>query len=85
MNVRTLLIPLLCLGAVAFACGPKSHTEASLVAMSVSRPSAPAERPQQQARRPRREAGAPKITPAFAVQVEQKTIRFALDVTNDTK
>jgi hypothetical protein len=84
MNVRTLLIPLLCLGAVAFACGPKSHTEASLVAMSISREPAPAAKPQQ-ARRPKREAGAAKITPTFAVQVEQKTIRFALDVTNDTK
>ena len=28
MNFRNLFIPLLCLGAVAFACGPRSHSEA---------------------------------------------------------
>lgn len=82
MNVRTLLIPLLCLGAVAFACGPRSHSEASLVSMSIAQAVRPmVAKPQQQKAR-KREANVTKITPAFAVQVEHKTLHFSLDVTN---
>lgn len=82
MNVRTLLIPLLCLGAVAFACGPRSHSEASLVSMSIAQAVRPVvAKPQQQKPR-KRETAVTKITPAFAVQVEHKTLHFSLDVTN---
>lgn len=83
MNVRTLLIPLLCLGAVAFACGPRSHSEASLVSMSVAQAVRPVvAKPQQQQKARKRETSVTKITPAFAVKVEHETIHFALDVTN---
>jgi hypothetical protein len=80
MNVRNLLIPLLCLGAVAFACGPRSHSEASLVSVNVVRPSPPAATTQ-----PQRSRRTTKLAPKFAVQVDHQTIRFALDVTNPTK
>jgi hypothetical protein len=80
MNVRNLLIPLLCLAAVAFACGPRSHSEASLVSVNLAKPlAAPAvkktSKKQQQVR----------VAPSFTVSVEHKSIRFALDVTNPTK
>jgi hypothetical protein len=81
MNVRTLLIPLLCIGAVVFACGPRSHSEASLVSMSVAEAIRPTPRPQQ-ARPKRKDASVTKITPSFAVQVDHSTLRFSLDVTN---
>jgi hypothetical protein len=81
MNVRTLLIPLLCLGAVAFACGPRSHSEASMLSMSVAQVARPIAKPQQP--KPKRaEASVIKITPSFAVHVDHSTLRFALDVTN---
>jgi hypothetical protein len=81
MNVRTLLIPLLCIGAVAFACGPRSRSEASLASMSLAQAVRPIARPQQQKPR-KRETAVTKIAPAFAVQVEHKTLHFSLDVTN---
>jgi hypothetical protein len=79
MNVRNLLIPLLCLGAVAFACGPRSHSEASLVSVNVVRTSPPATTQPQQGRRTTR------LRPKFAVEADGGMIRFALDVTNPTK
>lgn len=81
MNVRTVLIPLLCLGAVAFACGPRSHSEASLASMSLAEAVRSAPKPQRP--KPKRsEMGVTKITPSFAVQVDGNTLRFTLDVTN---
>jgi hypothetical protein len=80
MNVRTLLIPLLCLGAVAFACGPRSHSEASLVSVNVVRTSPAAATQPQTSRR-----ATARLAPKFAVQVDHETIRFALDVTNPSK
>jgi hypothetical protein len=83
MNVRNLLIPLLCIGAVAFACGPRSHSEASLVSMSIAQASRAAARPQLQTPKPRKkETSVAKIAPSFAVQVDKSTLHFALDVTN---
>jgi Intracellular proteinase inhibitor len=80
MNVRNLLIPLLCLGAVAFACGPRSHSEASLVSVNVAKPlAAPAVK-----KAPKKEQQV-RVAPNFTVNVEHKSIRFALDVTNPTK
>jgi len=80
MNVRNLLIPLLCLGAVAFACGPRSHSEASLVSVNVAKPvAAPVVK-----KTPKKEQQA-RVAPTFTVSVEHKSIRFALDVTNPTK
>src|SRR5689334_9208092 len=82
MNVRNLLIPLLCIGAVAFACGPRSHSEASLVSMSIAQASRAAVRPQQQAKPRKKDTSVAKIAPSFAVQVDKSTLRFSLDVTN---
>ena len=81
MNVRTILIPLLCLGAVAFACGPRSHTEASLVSVNLAKSSDHSARPQQ-ARARKKESNTVRVTPSFTVQVENKTLRFGLDVSN---
>jgi hypothetical protein len=83
MNVRNLLIPLLCLGAVAFACGPRSHSEASLVSVSLAKSSIAAAKPQQRARK--KESNVPRVTPSFTVQVERNTLRFGLDVSNVSK
>ena len=80
MNVRNLLIPLLCLGAVAFACGPRSHSEASLVSVNLAKPvAAPA------VKKTPKKAQQVRVAPSFTVSVEHKSIRFALDVTNPTK
>jgi hypothetical protein len=84
MNVRNLLIPLLCLGAVAFACGPRSHTEASLVSVSLAESSDPAAKPQQ-AKSRKKESTKVRVTPSFTVQVERNTLRFGLDVSNVSK
>jgi hypothetical protein len=80
MNVRNLLIPLLCLGAVAFACGPRSHSEASLVSVNIAKPiAAPAVK-----KTPKKEQQV-RVAPSFTISVEHKSIRFSLDVTNPTK
>ena len=81
MNVRTLLIPLLCVGAIALACGPRAHSQASLVSLNLATRTTPS---RQQAQKPARkkESSVPKITPSFAVQVDGGTLRFELDVTN---
>ena len=82
MNVRNILIPLLCIGAVAFACGPRSHSEASLVTTNIVQPgSAPAHR----VARKHSGQNATHITGKFEVAAERNSIRFALDVTNDGK
>jgi hypothetical protein len=80
MNVRTLLIPLLCVGAIALACGPRAHSQASLVSLDLARRTPP--RPQQQKPVRKKEPSVTRITPSFAVQVDGGTLRFALDVTN---
>ena len=78
MNVRNLLIPLLCIGAVAFACGPRSHSEASLVTASVVKADPPARRKQAQ-------PSVTKVTSNFAVHVDRNALRFDLAVTNAGK
>ena len=84
MNVRTLLIPLLCLGAVAFACGPRSHTEASLVSVNIAKTPGQAAPPQQPKAR-RKDSSVPRVTPNFTVQVDKSTLRFSLEVSNVSK
>ena len=81
MNVRNLLIPLLCLGAVAFACGPRSHSEASLVSLNIAKVSTPTVKKTQK----REQQTVTRVTPTFTVQVENNALRFALDVTNVSK
>jgi hypothetical protein len=76
MNVRNLLIPLLCIGAVAFACGPRSHSEASLVTVNIAKAASPATKKKQT------QPNVMKVTSSFAVHVEKNTLHFALDLTN---
>jgi hypothetical protein len=82
MNVRTLLIPLLCLGAVAFACGPRSHSEASLVTTNIA---TAATDPAHHVSRKQSRQNVSHVTGKFVVTAQSNAIRFALDVTNDGK
>jgi hypothetical protein len=82
MNVRNILIPLLCLGAVAFACGPRSHSEASLVTTNIV---SAATEPTHHVSRKQPRLNVTHVTGKFAVTAQQNSIRFALDVTNDGK
>jgi hypothetical protein len=84
MNVRNLLIPLLCLGAVAFACGPRSHSEASLVSVNLATAVAAPPVVNRVKKAPKKEQQV-RVAPNFTISVEHKSIRFALDVTNPTK
>lgn len=88
MNTR-LAISLLIAGALAFACGPRSHSEApaalaSALPISNSVPPAPPppSAPEKIARRATTRRSAAKIQPTFDVQVAEHTVRFALDVRN---
>jgi hypothetical protein len=74
MNTR-LVISLLCAAAVAFACGPRSRSEASLV--SSAKPSGHVTKSE------RRKADG--INSAFSVNIEPHAIRFALNLTNESK
>ena len=82
MNVRNLLIPLLCIGAVAFACGPRSHSEASLVSTNIAKAESD---PTHQVTHKRPRLNVTHVTGNFAVSAQPNSIRFALDVTNDGK
>jgi len=82
MNTR-LAISLLIAGALAFACGPRSHSEAPAAlasAIPVNTSASPA--PEKITRRTAAPHGAPKVEPRFAVQVGQRNVQFALDVMN---
>ena len=77
MNSR-LLISLLCAGAVALACGSFTRNDpataqkqqSSTVRHAVKHPTTD---------------GAPKVNSNFAVNIEPHALRFALDLTNDSK
>ena len=77
MNSR-LLISLLCAGAVALACGSFTRND-------------PATAQKQQSRTIRHAVkhpttdGAPKVNSNFAVNIEPHALRFALDLTNESK
>ena len=73
MNSR-LLIPLLLAGAVALACGSRTHSEAAATV-------APAARTVQRAEK--RSTG--EIRSAFAVSAADNALHFALNVTNPGK
>ena len=80
MNARTVLIPLLCVGAIALACGPRAHSQASLVSLNLAnRPTA--SRQQQKPAR-KKESSVTKITPSFTVQVDGDALQFSLEMTN---
>ena len=81
MNARTVLIPLLCVGAIALACGPRAHSQASLVSLGLAKhPATPRQQPQKPARK--KDSNVPKITPNFTVQVDGDALQFSLEVTN---
>ena len=73
MNSR-LLIPLLVAGAVALACGSRSHSEAAATTAPASATVKRAEK---------RATG--EIRSAFAVSAANNALHFALDVTNPGK
>ena len=90
MNTR-ILIPLLLAGAVALACGSRSHSDAAVT---------PADKSARQVKTPiamaiapstilEKHAGTPaKLAPlksAFIVRAEARAIHFSLDLTNPSK
>lgn len=82
MNTR-LAISLLIAGALAFACGPRSHSEtpavlASAIPVNTSAPPAP----EPISRRTTTSRTALKVKPHFEVTVAQRSVQFSLDVTN---
>jgi hypothetical protein len=83
------LIPFLCVGAVAFACGPRAHNEASTprkdsVALASSKPvTAPVAMQQGSATRSTRKSG--KVEAELFVRTTGNEISLALHVVNNTK
>jgi hypothetical protein len=71
MNTR-LLIPLLLAGAVALACGTRSHSDAAVS-------------PSGKSTRMVAKKGDAHIASAFTVQAEPKGLSFALELTNASK
>src|SRR5205085_11677312 len=71
-------IALLCAGALAFACGPRTHSEAASTASLAT--AAPVL--QQGSSHPHSD-GAP-LASRLEVKVEQRSVQFALHVTNQT-
>jgi hypothetical protein len=85
MNTR-LIISLLCAGALAFACGPRSHSEApaAIVSAVPAQTVAPAT-PTEHAPRVSKSSKAPaevKLDSRLKVDVAKEQVRFALDVRN---
>jgi hypothetical protein len=72
MNTR-LLIPLLLAGAVALACGSRSHSDAAV---------APTDKSVRHAGTP---AAVAPLKSAFIVRAESRAIHFSLDLTNASK
>jgi len=85
MNTR-LIISLLCAGALAFACGPRSHSRAPVALASAlptpdftSAPPAPAVHVRRRDAVPKAQV---KLTSKLDVAVASNEVRFALIVTN---
>lgn len=74
-----ILIALLCAGALAFACGPRTHSEAASTASLAT--AAPVTL-QGVASAAHKNA---KLASSFEVKVEEDGVRFALRVTNEAK
>jgi hypothetical protein len=70
-----LLITLLCAGAVALACGSLTRNDASVAQAKGTRHS----------KSESSIAGTPKVNGDFAVHVEPHALRFALNLTNESK
>ena len=80
---KRLIISLLCAGALAFACGPGSHTEAPAALVSAF-PLTSTARSAARAPLRRREShdANTKVDSHLLVKVAQHTVRFALQVKN---
>jgi hypothetical protein len=79
MNSR-LIISLLCAGAVAFACGPRSHSEAPVALASAS----PVRTKEQTPRITRNSKARPEVrlVTQFDVQTKGRDAQFALTIKN---
>ena len=76
-----ILIALLCAGALAFACGPRSHSEAaSTASLTTAAPVTLQGLTSTATERPRS-----KLASALDVKVEGGDVQFALRVTNEAK
>ena len=81
MNTR-LIISLLCAGALAFACGPRSHSEAPS-ALAIAQPVRAAAATEHSRRRDSANAKTDvRIESQLNVAVSTAQVRFALDVKN---
>jgi len=85
MKTRGLLISLLCAGALAFACGPRSRSDALASAQPVRATSdaqSPAASPTQRPRSRNAKATAAKLDSHLKIDVAQHDVHLALNVTN---
>ena len=80
MNSR-LIITLLCAGAVAYACGPRSRSEAPVALASAVVVKAPAPTPARITRNPKTKSEV-KLVTQFDVQTRGRDAQFALTVKN---
>jgi hypothetical protein len=84
MNTR-FIIPLLFAGALAFACGPRSHSEPALATARSPRVTVSPVKTTKTTERQRRANGTPvqpRIDSKLAVAVKRNEVRFALNVEN---
>lgn len=80
--VSRLLIPLLCTGALALACGPRSHPDASVASASSEVRAAEHTAAQRAAQRARRARHDGELVPSLAIVPGSDEVRFALAVEN---
>ena len=79
MNSR-LIISLLCAGALAFACGPRSHSEPKSLSSAI--PAKLSSKTTERSERHTATSKAPKIRSNLQVAVAKNEVHFALNVTN---
>ena len=82
MNTR-LLIPLLLAGAVALACGSRSHSDAA--ASTVTSHTVVADAPAPVRRAPAADTAPIRIAPAFVVTTQDRALRFDLAIRNESR
>jgi hypothetical protein len=78
MNSRFIIIPLLCAGALAFACGPRSRSESG--SLGAAQTTTVTNKPAQQ--RARRQPKEPRVESQLKVEVQSNRVHFAFDVSN---
>jgi hypothetical protein len=84
MNTR-LLIPLLLAGAVALACGSRSHSDAATVRPVVTHTAAVAESPAPARHASVADTTPVRLAPAFVVTTRDRALRFDLAIRNEGK